>query len=148
MVHSNQIKLQNQADRIITGALRSTPINRIESITGLQLKEDRRANRGLQQAEKFKRLTNHPMHQRIKGFERGRLKRTSFVVMAKGEIRKHEALASPVAVSLTANIPTSPWKRTELPDLICEIPGIVDKQLQKAIHRKCIAVEFINDSFN
>jgi hypothetical protein len=34
--------IQNQAARIITGALRSTPINRIESITGLQYMEDRR----------------------------------------------------------------------------------------------------------
>jgi hypothetical protein len=34
--------LQNSAARIITGALRSTPVNRIKSITGPQPIEDRR----------------------------------------------------------------------------------------------------------
>jgi hypothetical protein len=82
-------RLQNSAARIITGALRSTPVNRIESITGLQPMEDRQIGRVLQQAEKFKRLTGHPMHKRIKGHGKCRLKRTNFVALAKGEISKH-----------------------------------------------------------
>jgi hypothetical protein len=89
--------------------------------------KDRRIGRVLQQAEKFKPLTGHPMHDRIKGYRKGRLKRTNFVALAKGEIRKHEVLVSPVAVSLTAKVPTPPW-RTELTELICDIPGIVEKQ--------------------
>jgi hypothetical protein len=106
-------RVQNSGARIITGSLRSTPVNRMESITGLQPMEDRQS-RVLQQAEKFKRLTGHPMHERIKGDRKSRLKRTNFVAPAKGEISKHEMLASPAAVSLTANVPTPPWKRTEL----------------------------------
>jgi hypothetical protein len=40
-----------------TNHLRSTSVNRMESITGLQPMEDRQTGRVLQQAEKFKRLT-------------------------------------------------------------------------------------------
>ena len=40
------------------------------------------------------------MHERIKGEGKSRLKRTNFVALAKGEISKHEVLASPDAVSL------------------------------------------------
>ena len=59
-------RVQNSAARIMTGALRSTPINRIESIPGLQPMEDRKISKVITQAEKFKRLTGHPMHKRIK----------------------------------------------------------------------------------
>jgi hypothetical protein len=99
-------RLQNSAARIIPGALRSKPVNRIESITGLQPMEDRQTGRVLQQAEKFNELTRHPIHDRIKGYQKGRLKRTNFVAMANGEIRKHDLEPSPAAVSLTANVPT------------------------------------------
>jgi hypothetical protein len=51
-------------------------------------------------------------------------------------------------VSLTANVPTPPWKRTELPELICDILGIVDKQLQISAERKSIAVQYITDNFS
>jgi hypothetical protein len=89
--------------------------------------EDRQIGRVLQQAEKFKRLTLHLMHDRIKGDGISRLKRTNFVALAKREISKHEVLASLAVVSLTAKVPTPPWRRTDLPELIYDIPGIVDK---------------------
>jgi ribonuclease HI len=119
----------------------------MESITGLKLMEDRQTGGVLQQAEMFKRLTGHPMHERIKGDGKSRLKRTNFVALAKGEISKHEVLASPTTVSLTANVSTPSWKRTELPKLIWDIPGIVDKQLQISAERKIIAVKYITDNF-
>jgi hypothetical protein len=87
------------------------------------------------------------MHDRIKGDGKSRLKRTNFVAMAKGEISKHEVLASPAAVYLMAKVPTPPCKRTELPELICDIPGIVDKQLKTSAERKSIAVNLLTDNF-
>jgi hypothetical protein len=87
------------------------------------------------------------MHERIKVDMKSRLKRTNFVALAKGEIGKHGVLASPAAVSLTANVPTPSWRRTELPELICDIPGIVDKQLQTSAERKNIAEKYITDNF-
>ena len=72
-------KVQNQAARIITGAMKSTPIQELESITGLESLEDRRDTKLLVQAAKFKRLPDHPMHNRLSKPTKGRLKRGSFV---------------------------------------------------------------------
>ena len=49
-------RVQNQAKRLITGAMKSTPIQKMEEITGLQSLEDRRDTKILTQAAKFKRL--------------------------------------------------------------------------------------------
>ena len=49
-------KVQNQATHIITGAMKSTPIMELETITGLQSLDDRRDLKLLSQAAKFKRL--------------------------------------------------------------------------------------------
>jgi ribonuclease HI len=109
--------------------------------------EDRKISKVITQAEKFKRLTGHPMHKRINVVRERRLKRTNFVALAQGEIGKHDALAKATAVSLTAKVPSPPWRRTELPELICAIPGIVDKKLQTPAERKSIAVEFIKANY-
>ena len=58
-------KVQNQATCIITGAIRSTPVKDLESITGIQPLCDRRDMKMLVQDAKFKRLTDHPMNQRM-----------------------------------------------------------------------------------
>uniref|UniRef100_A0A0B7BQR2 Reverse transcriptase domain-containing protein n=2 Tax=Arion vulgaris TaxID=1028688 RepID=A0A0B7BQR2_9EUPU len=47
-------RVQNQAMRIITGGMRSTPIQEMEKTTGLQPMEDIRDSRTQKQTEKFK----------------------------------------------------------------------------------------------
>jgi hypothetical protein len=49
---------------------------------------------------------------------------------------KHEVRTSPSAVSLTAKVPPPPWGKTGHPELICAIPGILDKQLQTSGEKK------------
>ena len=49
-------KIQNQATRIITGGIKSTPISKLENITGLQSLQDRRDTNILKQGSKFRRL--------------------------------------------------------------------------------------------
>ena len=70
-------RVQNQAQRLITGAMKSTPIQKMEEITGLQSLEDRRDTKILTQAAKFKRLENHPMNSRMSRPTKARLKRSS-----------------------------------------------------------------------
>ena len=72
-------KVQNQAARIITGSMRSTPIQELETITGLQPLLDRCHEKLLTQAAKFKRLSGHPMEKRMYQPTRGRLSRENFV---------------------------------------------------------------------
>ena len=82
-------KVQNQATRIITGAIKSTPIQELETITELQPLEDRRDAKLLTQAAKFKRLQGHPMKDRLSQPTRGRLKRESFVHQSRILERQH-----------------------------------------------------------
>ena len=71
---SNTCKLsrvQHQAMRMMTGAMRSTPISAMETVTGPQPLEDRQEIKVLTQAAKFKRLQDHPMHERMNQPTRG-----------------------------------------------------------------------------
>ena len=72
-------RIQNQAERLMTGAMRSTPISKMEDVTGLQSLEYRKETKVLAQAAKFKRLRDHPMNKRLNNPTKGRLKRSSFV---------------------------------------------------------------------
>ena len=72
-------KVQNQATRIITAAIKSMSIVELETITGFQSLDDRRDCKLLNQAAKFKRLQDHPMRQRLFQPTKGRLKRGSFI---------------------------------------------------------------------
>ena len=67
-------RVQHQAMRMMTGAMRSTPISAMETVTGLQPLEDRQEIKVLTQAAKFKRFQDHPMHERTNQPTKGRLK--------------------------------------------------------------------------
>jgi hypothetical protein len=83
--------IQNQAMRIITGAMKSTPIQELETITGLQPVEDIRNSRSQRQAKRFLRLESRPMFLRMNGLGRGRLKRSNFVEKTKAMIREQSS---------------------------------------------------------
>ena len=82
-------KVQNQALRIITGAMRSTPIKAMEKLTGIQPLALRREAKIMVQAEKFRCLPDHPMKQKLNGLTKNRLKRSSFVHESKRLSRQH-----------------------------------------------------------
>ena len=74
---ANKIKLdrvQNMGLRIILGAMRSTPIQQMEKTTDLQPLECRREYKAAIQGEKLKRLTSHPLHQKLQHGTKNRLK--------------------------------------------------------------------------
>ena len=64
--------------RIILSAMRSTPIQQMEKTTDLQPLECRREYKAAIQGEKLKRLTSHPLHQKLQHGTKNRLKRKSF----------------------------------------------------------------------
>ena len=82
--------VQNQATRIITGAMKSTPIMELETIRGLQSLDDCRDLKLLSQVAKFKRLQDHPMRQRLSQPTKGKLKRESFVHQSRMLERRQE----------------------------------------------------------
>ena len=117
-------RIQKQSQRLITGAIRSTPIMQMEEITGLQPMEERRDTRLLTQAAKFKRLTNHPMHSRMSKPTKARLKRGSFIHQSRRleralpDLMDHETVPIPTHATLPA------WKRHQFPSIVTSIPGV------------------------
>ena len=55
--------------------------------------EDIRDSRTQKQAEKFKRLEDHPMYNRMNGLGRGRLKRINFAATTKMMMSKQPSCA-------------------------------------------------------
>ena len=59
---SRLTKIQNSSVRLITGGLKSTPINALESTTQLQPLDQSKEEKVLTQHEKIQRLPQHPVH--------------------------------------------------------------------------------------
>ena len=64
--------IQNQALRIITDAMKSTPITFMEQTTTIQPLQQRRQAKVLLQAEKYKCLPDHPMKESVEGRTKNR----------------------------------------------------------------------------
>ena len=76
-------KVQNQALRIITGAVRSTPIEKMQQITGIPPLKQRRNSKALIQFIKAKAMKEHPMHDRTENLGPSRLHRSNFIRESK-----------------------------------------------------------------
>ena len=140
---SNTCKLsrvQHQAMRMMTGAMRSTPISAMETVTGLQPQEDRQEMKVLTQAAKFKRLQDHPMHERMNQPTKRRLKRSSFLQHSRILERKTELLDHmPKPIPSVKTIPS--WKRGQLPRMCTKVPGVADRGCQPEPERKSLTLE-------
>ena len=72
-------KVQNQALRLITGTMKSTPIRVMEETTAIQTLSKRRDLRNITQAEKYKCSPSHPMKKRMDAMTKYLIKRESFI---------------------------------------------------------------------
>ncbi|OOY33764.1 hypothetical protein BOV88_13545 [Solemya velum gill symbiont] len=88
--HQTLDKVQNQALRIITGAMKSTPIKSMEDITNIPPLGKRRECKAMIQATKYQCSQDHPMNTRLKQLSSGRLKRSSFTLETRALQRKHQ----------------------------------------------------------
>ena len=68
-------RVQNMGLKIILGAMRSAPIQRMEKTADLQPLECRREYKAAIQGERLKRLTSHPLHQNLQHGTKHRLKK-------------------------------------------------------------------------
>ena len=146
---SRLAKLQNAGMRLITGGLKTTPINTLETTTGLQSLELRREEKTLTQSQKLHRLTEHPAHKLLSGPSRNRLKRGSFNQLAK----KLEEENSDI-------LPTSPEEQEplhngenwdpQLADIVfaTDIPGVTGKADQSEPALRSLALELLDQNYN
>ena len=109
-------KVQNQALRIITGAMRSTPIKEMEKLTGIQPLSQRREAKVMMQAEKFRCLPDHPMKQKLNSLTKNRLKRGSFVHESKRLSRQYKDQLPKDVLPIHPADTTEPWTADQ-PDI-------------------------------
>ena len=144
---SKLTKVQNTGMRIITGALKTTPILAMETTSRLAPLQQRREEKVLIQSEKLHRLTSHPVHKQLQEFTKNRLKRQSFNHLAKQLTREMDTL------------PTNPEEREPLQDmddwrvpthnilLSTEVPGITTKKEQDTTLRT-LTLEMLDRNYN
>ena len=72
-------KVQDQALRLITGSMRSTPIQIMDETTAIQPLSKRRDMRIMIQAKRYKCSPSHPMKTKIHGMTKNRIQRESFI---------------------------------------------------------------------
>ena len=140
-------KVQNQAFRVITGAMKSTPIQELESITGLESLEDRRDTKLLKQAAKFKRLPDHPMHNRLTKPTKGRLKRGSFVHQTRILERRHQELLDQDPNVIPGYLDNPSWSEDVGPSIQCSVPGVGPKDSQSSAAKKALTLAYIEEQY-
>ena len=129
-------RVQNQAARIITGAMKSTPIEKLETYTGLQSIKDRRDTKMLVQAAKFQRLPGHPMNARMKEGTKNRLKRNSFIHEKNKLLEQHPDLKNHEPKEISRCQATPPWLGKSRPTFSTSIPNILQKDAQSETEKK------------
>ena len=141
-------KVQNQALRLITGAMRSTPIQAMEKTTGIQPLQDRRKAKIAIQSERFKCQEKHPMKSKLEGLTRNRLKRESFVHKAKTISRAYLGHL-PTQTSPPLLNKSNPWKddRSDKVTICTRIPKISSEDPQADFIKRNIAEEHCDERY-
>ena len=112
---SKLTRVEHQAMRMMTGVMRSTPISAMEMGTGLQPLEHRQEIKVLTQTAKFKRLQDHPMHERVNQSTRRRLKLSSFFQHSRILERRNSDLLDHMPKPIPSVKTIVSWKRGQLP---------------------------------
>ena len=140
-------RVQNMGLRIILGAMRSTPIQQMEKTTDLQPLECRREYKAAIQGEKLKRLTSHPLHQKLQHGTKKRLKRKSFKHKLKN-LQKENADLLEADPGKCEELTMSVWaSRKSLPEVRTEIPGLAAKGTQAPELQKALTLEMIQSRY-
>ena len=141
-------RVQNQAMRIMTGALCTTPISCLETITGLQSLEERADIKVLTQAAKYNRLPEHPINNRTRIPKRHpELKKSSFLKEAKKLGKEYPELLDQIPEPLQQVSLIPPWKERSL-QIETTIPGIGNKDSQPTFVRKNITMDYLESIYN
>nr|KAG5714784.1 hypothetical protein BaRGS_000272 [Batillaria attramentaria] len=142
-------KVQNAGLRLITGGMKTTPVQAMEKHTGLQSLDDRREEKVYVHSEKLLRMPNHPMHEKLKNPTKNRLKRTSFNHLSKALHNRTKDLlpASPTSIEMLPDF-EEPNDHLEGVSIITSVPGIQTKDSQASPLLKALALEMIDEQYN
>lgn len=146
--HQTLDKVQNQALRIITGAMKSTPIASMEEITNIPPLSKRRECKAMIQAVKYQCLQDHPMNQRLTKLSSGRLKRSSFTLETRSLHRKHQEQlpkhVKPIDFSMNDNLCV---EKEDNVTIQTTVPLLTAKDEQSNIARMTITMSMLEEQY-
>ena len=129
-------KVQNKSLRILTGGMKSTPVNYMEAVAGIEPMRDRKMRKTPTQYTKFQHLTSHPMHTLMARKPKKRLKRTNFTASALQIHKSLDLLDLKPDAPLQTSIDWPPWSQQSHPEIAKDIDGIsTKKSMSKSLLR-------------
>ena len=140
-------KVQNMGLRVILGAMKSTPICEMEKTADLEPLETRREYKVLALGEKAKRLSSHPLHQKLQEPTKNRLKRQSLNHHLKDLNRTHTDVLEPDPRRCEILTPNAWVPRKEFPVIREDVPGLAAKGEQSPAQQKALTQEMIQDRY-
>ena len=144
----NLEKVQNQALRIITGAMRSTPIVKMEQTTSIAPMKRRWECKALIQYTKARAMEEHLMHARTYGTNTSRLKRSSFLKESRG-IQRSLQECLPAVVDTLDPTPEAPsWeKKTTNMEINTSIPFFTSKEDHNDLSKKALTMSMLEERY-
>ena len=140
-------RVQNMGLRIITGAMKTTPIREMEKTADVQPLETRREHKAALQGEKMKRLTSHPLHQKLQQATKNRLKRKSLNHEMKHLQTRHTDILEEDPRQCEELKHTVWATRKSFPEVRTEVPGLTAKETQSPQLQKALTLELIQDRY-
>ena len=138
-------RVQNQNLRAMTGGLKSTPIQKMETLTGLESIEERKDTKLLIQRQKYKAMPSCKIFNRINSTSKGRLKRTSFANESKQLEKKCKEIGNIQPKELLNPIP--PCRRETLPTIITTIKDMENKALHSDQELKHLTETYLDKQY-
>ena len=136
-------KVHNQALRLITGSMQSTPIKIMEEITAIQPLSKRRDMRIMIQAERYKCSPSHPMKTKIHGMTKNRIKRESFIHKTNTLSELYESSSN--TVQSTYSSPPPCQNTTRSIDIRVTVPAVTRDQDDTS--KKLLTLSYIDDLY-
>ena len=140
-------RVQNMGLRIISDAMRRTPIQETEKSADLQPLKYRREYKAAVQGDKLKRLTSHPIHQNVQYGTKTCLKRKSFKHKLK-DLQKENADLLEADPARCEEFTTSVWApRKSLPEVRTEVLALAAKGTQAPELQKVLRLQMMQDRY-
>ena len=137
-------RVQNQRLGILTGRMKSTPINFMEAVAGIEPLEDRKMRKTLTQYTKFHHLTSHPMHKLLASKPKKRLKRTNCTASALQIHKSRDLPDLKPDTPLQTSIDWPPWSH---PEIVKDIDGISTKKAMSKSLLRCVTQDMLKEKY-
>lgn len=141
-------RVQNQALRIITGSMKSTPIQAMEKVTAIPPLSKRRDAKLMVQAQKYRSLPEHPMGKRLEKGTKNRLKRSSFLHETRRLERQHQGSLPSTTLPITTDDLPEPWKQDPWNvHLSLTVPGVSSGDAQDSGVKRTLTLAMLEDQY-